>query len=104
MQAWQSAIQLLQVHLLELDPARKLAAATSAELLSRACSNVNQLRQINLSSTEVGQMLQAEVRTWGGLCCELDAGSTWPNRGNLQHNGGCYLPSLHIYYTTMCGC
>jgi len=65
MQAWQSALQLLQLHLLELDPARKQPAASiSAELLSRARSKFNQLQQVNLPSTAVKQMLQTEVNVW----------------------------------------
>jgi len=61
MQAWKSAIQLLELHLLELDPARKQPAASiSANLLSRTRINLDQLREY---SPSIWQLLQAEVKT-----------------------------------------
>jgi len=57
-------IQLLQLHLLELDPARKqLAASTSADLVSRTRINLEQLRESSPSEASIRQLLQAEVRT-----------------------------------------
>jgi len=64
MQAWQTAIQLLQLHLLELDPARKQPTASTSDLLSRTGSNGEQLRHSKPSRALITQMLQAEVRTY----------------------------------------
>lgn len=66
MEAWQSTLQLLQLHPQELDAATadKQPAASSPPILATTLrANVNQIGGTELSRIVVVQMLQAEVRT-----------------------------------------
>jgi len=74
MEAWPSAMELLQLHLQELDAAAgKQPAASSPPITATMLrANVDRLVGTELSRTVVGQMLQAEVRisvTERGCCC-----------------------------------
>lgn len=64
MKAWQSPVQLLQLHVEELDAAagKQPAASRPAVLATTLRTNLDELMEAQQSRKVVEQMLQAEVR------------------------------------------